>query len=179
MDLAEAPPPSEDADLASITLNPTATLNPGFNADSLNYTVDLPTGTTSVTVSATTSDYYAEVAGTGVVDVSSGEGDVDLVVIADAGNTKIYHINFTVLPEDINSLAYKFARAFPNPAFKFLTVELTNNEECVVEIISLTGQKVLIDRISGTSTINIQSIANGMYLLSIDGIVVSKIEIHK
>lgn len=179
MGLAVAPPPSEDADLASITLNPAATLNPAFNADSLNYTVDLPAGTTSVTVSAATSDYYAEVAGRGAVNVSSGVGDVDLVVTADAGNTKTYHIDFTVLPEDVNSLAYNFARAFPNPAFKFLTVELTNNEECVVEIISLTGQKVLIDRISGTSTINIQSIANGMYLLSIDGTVVSKIEIHK
>ncbi len=49
-------------------------LNPAFNSNVFNYSVEVPAGTESVTVLGQTRDSNATVTGDGIIDVSSGSG---------------------------------------------------------------------------------------------------------
>ncbi len=85
-----------DATLSGITLS-TGDLSPAFDPGVTEYFTTVVSGTTSVDVSATTTDPAATVEGAGAVDVSSGSGVATLVVTADDGlTTQTYTVNIDV-----------------------------------------------------------------------------------
>ncbi len=78
----------------------------GFDAATLTYDVELPTGTTSTTLSGIAFNHYAGVvvkdngteSGDGSIDVSSGSATATIEVTAeDAGTTTTYTVNFSVI----------------------------------------------------------------------------------
>lgn len=89
-----APANATDASLAKLSLS-LGTLN--FTPEKTAYAVQLPAGTKTVTAFATANLQDVKVAGTGVVDVSSGYGVSTIVVTAlDGTTTKTYTVNYTV-----------------------------------------------------------------------------------
>ncbi len=77
-------------------------LDKEFNKDTLEYKVDVPTGTTKVVVNATKSDYTASVSGTGEIEVSEGLNTISIVVTAQNGDERTYTL--TVNVEDQNPI---------------------------------------------------------------------------
>ncbi len=103
---------SADADLTAITFSPSTDLSPTFSSDVTAYTATLPSGTTKVNVSVTTSDAGATVAGDGDIDVSSGSAKASIeVTSSDKSTTRTYTIEFSVTTaiasvSETNDLAY-------------------------------------------------------------------------
>ncbi len=82
--------------LENITLS-AGVLNATFDPSTLTYSATLPTGTTSVTPTATKHYSGQSVTGDGAVDVSSGSGTSSIQVESSDGNsTTTYTINYTV-----------------------------------------------------------------------------------
>ena len=69
----------------------TQTLNPTFNANTLNYTVNVAAGTPNVQILAT-AETGAVISGTGNKMINVGENNFDIVVTAEDGSTKTYTI---------------------------------------------------------------------------------------
>lgn len=80
-------------------------LDKEFNKDTLEYTIIVPTGTTSVKVTATKNDSTASVSGDGEVDVTEGLNTIPIVVTAQNGDQKTY--NLIVNVEDQNPINVK------------------------------------------------------------------------
>lgn len=92
---------STNANLKSITidggeLNPNVTLNPVFNKDTLEYSIELEPNTTEISINATKEDGTASISGLGTITVSEGANKIEIKVTAQKGNTKTYIINATV-----------------------------------------------------------------------------------
>ena len=78
-------------------------ISPEFNADTLEYSVTVPTGTTLVNVSATKADSTASVDGDGEIEVAEGLNTIPIVVTAQNGEEKTYTL--TVNVEDQNPIS--------------------------------------------------------------------------
>ena len=80
-------------------------ISPEFDADTLEYQVTVPTGTTSVTVEATRADSTASVDGDGEIEVTEGLNTIPIVVTAQNGEEKTYTLTINV--EDQNPINVK------------------------------------------------------------------------
>ena len=80
-------------------------ISPEFDADTLEYQVTVPTGTTSVTVDATRADSTASVDGDGEIEVTEGLNTIPIVVTAQNGEEKTYTLTINV--EDQNPINVK------------------------------------------------------------------------
>jgi hypothetical protein len=80
-------PISTNASLSELTAD-IGTLSPEFDYATMDYIVEVPEGTTSVTLSAVAADANANVSGAGAVDVSAGGDTATIVVTAENGYTK-------------------------------------------------------------------------------------------
>ena len=78
------------------------TLDKPFNKDTLEYTVNVPTGTTKVNIKASKNDSTATVTGAGEIEVTEGTNTVDILVIAQNGAEKTYKLTINV--EDQNPI---------------------------------------------------------------------------
>ena len=92
---------SRDNTLKNLTISGYK-LNPSFDKNTIEYNVQVPDDTETVTISATVNDPTAHVSGTGVIDVSEGTNKINIVVTAQNGSTKTYTINVTV--KDLNPI---------------------------------------------------------------------------
>jgi hypothetical protein len=93
------------AELFSLTAD-AGILMPRFDPGTLDYTLEVPYGTTSVEIGATAALASATVDGAGAVDVSSGSGTATVVVTAGDATTQTYTVAITVaLPSTDASLA--------------------------------------------------------------------------
>ena len=72
-------------------------LNPSFNKNTTEYTVEASPNTTSVQINATKDDSKASVSGDGKHDVNEGENKFSIKVTAQNGSTKTYNINVKVV----------------------------------------------------------------------------------
>ena len=90
---------SSDNYLASLSVDGVE-LIPSFDKDTDSYIVDLEPGTTSVKINAEKANKYASVSGTGVVSVQEGSNELDVVVTAENGSKRIYHITAVVKEYD-------------------------------------------------------------------------------
>lgn len=75
-------------------------LIPSFDKEIDNYIVDLEPGTTSIKVNAEKENKYASVSGTGEIEVVEGTNDIDIVVTAENGSKRTYHITANVKEYD-------------------------------------------------------------------------------
>ena len=95
---------SKNNDLKSLTVEGYE-LDKEFNKDTLEYTVTVPTGTTSVKVNAAVADSTASVNGAGEIEVTEGLNSIPLVVTAQNGDQKTYTLVVNV--EDQNPINVK------------------------------------------------------------------------
>ncbi|GHV72416.1 hypothetical protein FACS1894201_01460 [Bacteroidia bacterium] len=95
-----------DAYLSALSVS-TGTLSPVFNADTTNYTVEVPSSTTSLTISATKSSTVATVSGTGSKSLAIGLNTFNVIVTAQDGVTqKTYTITVTrATPVSVTSVS--------------------------------------------------------------------------
>ena len=68
-------------------------MNPSFNKDTLEYKINLNADITKININAETEDSKAIVEGTGEKDLKPGNNFIEIKVIAENGNEKIYKIN--------------------------------------------------------------------------------------
>lgn len=73
-----------------------ATLNPTFNKNTLEYSIELKSKTTEITLNATAEDSKSKITGTGKISVNEGINTIEVVVTAENGSTKTYTIKATV-----------------------------------------------------------------------------------
>ena len=85
--------------LSSLTVSG-CTLSPAFSSQQTSYTVQVPTGVTSVTIAAKASDSAASVSGTGNVTLTSGTQTAKVTVTAPSGEKRVYSITFVSQSED-------------------------------------------------------------------------------
>jgi hypothetical protein len=161
--------PSSNADLRSLTIIPAATLNPAFDKNVVEYNVELPSGTTSVRVTALPDNFLSTVTGTGEVDVSSGSGTAEVVVTAEDGVTvKTYTINFTIVT------GIDDAR-FANLIVVYNSIEnslvFVNRDDITrVEIFDITGSKRYVQENISSGRMNLGSAnleSNAIYIARI------------
>lgn len=74
-------------------------LTPSFSSSRLSYEIVLPSGTKSISVSASPSDPAATVTGTGEITIGSGNNVIKLVVTAPSGSQRTYTITAFVEPD--------------------------------------------------------------------------------
>ncbi len=89
------PTKSSNANLKSLAVSP-GTLKPAFSSSTINYTVELPTGTKTVNVTGSKDHDKASVEGI-KSGVSVSDGSKHLVVVtAEDGTTKTYTLTFSI-----------------------------------------------------------------------------------
>ena len=88
------PAASSNANLASLKPS-SGTLTPKFNANTLNYTVEVPYTTTSLSLSAVAADKNAKVATSGKTALAVGKNTQVITVTAPSGATKKYTVVIT------------------------------------------------------------------------------------
>ena len=136
--------PSDDATLSALSLSVGA-LVPDFDPSVTSYTAAVPTGTTSVTVTATPNNENATVTGDGAIDVSSGSATVSIEVTAQDGSTKLgYTVAISVSPgSGINEANNSLARVYPTITNGNFNVEF-NGSHGTISVYDITGQLVLV-----------------------------------
>jgi len=77
-------------------------LDKKFDKNTLEYTVNVPTGTTSVKIKATENDPKSSVSGDGEIEVTEGLNTIPIIVTAQNGSEKAYTL--TVNVEDLNPI---------------------------------------------------------------------------
>lgn len=70
-------------------------ITPGFDKDTLEYSLEVENNITSVNIVASKAESNASVDGTGAVELSEGLNKISVVVTAQKGNRKTYVINVT------------------------------------------------------------------------------------
>ena len=75
-------------------------LSPEFNADTLEYSVDVPNTVNKVTIEGEKASSYASITGTGEFEVSEGANTFSVIVTSETGNAKEYKINVNVKDEN-------------------------------------------------------------------------------
>jgi PKD repeat protein len=97
-----------------------------------------------------------------------GVYDVQLTVSNDYGDNTMLKADYI----DVHSIGISemlnddMIRIYPNPASGRLNIENTSGEEIILSIYTLTGQKILENRIQeGTEIINLESLDSGIYFV--------------
>lgn len=105
---------SANASLSALTSDK-GTFTPAFNADSMNYVLEVPVNTSSVTLTATTSDTNATVTGDGTI--SSIPDTASVVVTAQDGTQKTYSVIIRTTGTDASLSDLTVSNGTLNPAF--------------------------------------------------------------
>lgn len=87
---------SKDNYLKKLSING-LTLSPSFKKDTLEYTAEASSNTTSINIKATKNDSRASVSGAGKKNVSEGENVFKVTVKAQNGSTRTYKITVNVI----------------------------------------------------------------------------------
>ena len=142
-------PPSTDANLSSIAVSP-GTLQPAFSSDVINYTVDVTSSVTSVTVTAQPQDAGATVSIKGQTTKSrsvtlGAEGSstpISIVVTAPNGNQKAYTVivNRAGLAGNTNLQSLTVSPGTLVPAFIATTTGYTVAAASGVGSVTVTAQ---------------------------------------
>ncbi len=155
--------------LSSLTVTP-GSLQPGFSANTTNYTVNAPTSATSVTVTARPKDNTTTMTINGVV-TAPGQGlsiplgspgtttTIRILLEAQNGNDTTYTVNVTRLLSSDNNLSNLTVTPGPlNPAFAPDTENYTVNVGVVVNSVSVTAT---LQDPNASMTINGQGTSSG------------------
>lgn len=110
-------PPSTNTFLSNLSLS-TGSLN--FSKDITNYSLQVESDVTSITINATAEDAGAKVSGIGTKTLNYGDNKISIVVTAPSGDTKTYTININRkdMRSNNNKLAsLKLSTGSLNPSF--------------------------------------------------------------
>ena len=152
-----------DARLKSLTLD-AGSLSPAFAPSITNYSVSLPTGTTSVTPTVAAEVAAAAISGNGTVDVTSGSGASTIQVTATDGlTTKTYHINYVVgVPTGIQTPTQKMTVTVAGDVVK-VQGTLAGDD---VKVYSVNGQ--LIQSVVAASDVTSLNLKSGVYVIKVN-----------
>lgn len=108
-------------------------ISPAFDKDTLSYTVNVPEGTTSITVNALENDSKASVSGDGAITVTEGINNVNIVVRAENGSEKTYSLIVNVIDQnpinvEVNNINYTVIKLRNN----YICPELFENSEVTI-----------------------------------------------
>ena len=154
---------SKDNTLKSITVDGYE-LTPTFNAETLEYTVSVPSNIEKITLNAEVNDKSATLTGTGEKEVSEGDNIFELLVTAENGSQRKYKINVKV--EDPNPITVettdgktgtivKRASTLTKPnTFNETTINI-NGEEIPAFISDITKLTLVGIKIEGEEEINL------------------------
>lgn len=92
-------PKSSDNSLKSLSIDDQK-LNPEFNKDTLEYSVELENNVEKIKINAEATSSKSSIKGTGEIDVKEGLNKIEVVVTAENGSTRTYIINATVKEKD-------------------------------------------------------------------------------
>ena len=165
---------SDDSSLASLSVD-TGDLTPEFDTATLNYTLEAPIGTTSVTVTAEANSDSAKVAGAGAIDVSTGSGTATIVVTAEDGSETTYTIAITVKPDGINLLEKDNFNVYPTVSNEGFNVKA--NVGTTVQVYNITGKLVKTIKIDKAIT-KLELSNEGVYLVKNKNRIVRIIKIN-
>ena len=71
------------------------------------------------------------------------------------------------------------AKIYPNPASNVLSVSLPHNEAVDVQLFNMTGQLLMTKSISGTSTLDISSLPQGVYVVKVGAMQACRVVVLK
>ncbi|MEG0469643.1 MAG: cadherin-like beta sandwich domain-containing protein [Longicatena sp.] len=94
-----------DSSLASLSVSD-GELSPAFASATTSYEVNLPAGTTKLTVDAKAKSAKASVSGTGALDVKTGENNLEVVCTAENGASTVYKIKVNVSEKPVATIKY-------------------------------------------------------------------------
>lgn len=168
-------PLSDDASLASITVNGTAATLKYGNENVYEITI---ANTETVTIAAQTKDIAATVTGDiGEKAVTTGINEFSITVTAEDGKTeKRYQLEVTVSTVGINDNAQEIFVLYPNPANDLINIRSTAPVHHI-SIYDMQG-KLVRDIPLSTNTINVAGLRPGIYLIkaaSSEGLTMHKV----
>jgi len=150
----------KNATLSAITLS-AGSLE--FNSATTTYNVNVPVGTTTITVGATTTKDFATVSGAGIVTLDGlGKGTATLTVTsADGTTTNIYTVNFTNsgITDVVNSRSINWKASIVDNKLKVTGVES-------FEVYSVQGLKVA--QVIANSAGKTVALNQGVYIIKTD-----------
>lgn len=119
-----------------------ASLTPDFSGDTVDYSVELPKGTTSVTISASAADSEVSVQGIGTHEVHEGNNVIELTTHhPETSTTKTYRIQVYVEEEPKVFLKYKDTELGVYPSFHGSeTLEGFENTEVTIQDQQVLGK---------------------------------------
>lgn len=97
-------------------------ISPEFNKDTLDYSVSVPEGTTSINVLASANSKYASVSGTGSKEVVEGINNLSVVVKAESGTERIYNLVVNVIDQNPINVSVD--------NINYTVIKLRNNYTC-------------------------------------------------
>lgn len=154
---------SSNATLSSLTTD-VGTLSPAFDAGILNYDLNVPAGTTSLTLMPTASNNLSTVQGGGVIDLSNG-GTIEEIVVSAVDESKLTYVVKISISTSVPNNNSSVADVYPtitNDVF-----HVTGLNSGVVRVYDVSGVLVLFQPI--TSTDEILSInKKGLYILMVE-----------
>lgn len=181
----DSTPKSSDNNLNSLSVEG-KDISPEFNKDTLEYSLELDTDTTKITINAEKSDSKASLTGTGEKDIEEGFNKFEIVVTAENGSSKTYVINVIVKDKNpievkINNKKYtvvKKAGALDAPeGFEETKIKINNEEVDAYKnvktkyiIVTLTDEKgnsswYIYNKKKNTYTKYVESKSNSLRLI--------------
>ncbi|MBA7533596.1 hypothetical protein ES705_25837 [subsurface metagenome] len=157
---------SEDASLSGLTVSE-GELDPPFDPEITSYALEVPSGTTSVTLTATANDPDATVDGDG--EITGLPTTATITVSAPAGNTLDYTVDITLAPIALIDHLSEAIAIYPNPASEVVTIELAGGASNIA-IYNVSG--ALIETIETKDNIvklDVSAYDPGMYFIKISG----------
>lgn len=133
-------------------------LDKAFDKETTEYTVNVPTGTTSVKINASVNDSRSSVSGTGEIEVSEGLNTLPIVVTAQNGSEKTYTLIVNV--EDQNPIEVKVDNE---------NYTVVKNENLLTAPGTFTETKVIINDIEVPGFVNEKANITLVGLKSSDG----------
>ena len=132
-------------------------LSPGFNKNTLEYTVNIESSVEKVKINASKEDGYASIDGTGEKEVQEGDNKFSITVTSETGKSKVYSVNVVVkdsnpIVKEIDGKKYtvvKRASALTKPEFfEETTVKINEldipaflNEKTKITLIGLKDEE--------------------------------------
>lgn len=153
---------SNDATLSNLEVTG-GMLDPLFAPNVFEYTVNVPSSTTKVTITATKNEEHATIEGDGEKTLTSDEDKFTVKVTAQNGTIRNYEITVkkgpgTDLQDTNGSSVYIYA--------KDNVLHITSAEQAVIEIYSVSGQ--FIDQASNVYNYDVK-LNKGLYIVRVNG----------
>lgn len=109
-------------------------LSPGFDKDTLEYSVELEPETPSININASVADSTASVSGVGTREVSEGDNRLEIIVTAQNGSNRTYIINAKV--KEYNPIEVSVDNSTYNVVRKKALLEMPSNYEETTVVIN-------------------------------------------